>query len=397
MRCVAARVRDIPWTKHFMRRNTLYPKVSRRQFCLWAASGGFTGAGSAAADPHADAPDRQVIGDMHSHFDMFAKRLFRPDLGRQMLGTGTTLVAWAVTDDGRWVHATPHRLEQFRQPEPGELWDYFEKRMAACSANLAAQRLPLARTAEDVDAALAGAPHVVLATEAANFLEGQPQRVAVAHAWGVRHLQLVHYIRSPLGDLQTAEPQIGGFTPVAAQVIAECKRLGIVVDLAHSTPAFFEAALDASDAAMLWSHSWIRPDGGHWQDDGHIARALSPSQAKLIAAHGGVVGLWSAREPNDHTYPVNSISAYADEIVRMCDLLGPTHVGFGTDMDGVGQHPVLSDYSDLRAVADNLERRGLDRQTFSDICIGNYARVLKQAMSGAAPGVTGPGARRSGP
>jgi microsomal dipeptidase-like Zn-dependent dipeptidase len=77
------------------------------------------------------------------------------------------------------------------------------------------------------------------------------------------------------------------------------------------------------------------------------------------------------------------VASYADEIMRMAELLGPAHVAFGTDMEGVGDNPVLADYADLRKVVDNLARRGLAEADLNNICIGNYARVLKQAMHGA--------------
>ena len=96
-----------------------------------------------------------------------------------------------------------------------------------------------------------------------------------AHAWGVRHMQMVHFIQSPLGDHQTAEPRHGGISPLGRDVVAACRKHGIVVDLAHATAAFVDGALDASDAAMVWSHSWISRDGGTWQDPGYIARSLS--------------------------------------------------------------------------------------------------------------------------
>jgi membrane dipeptidase len=81
---------------------------------------------------------------------------------------------------------------------------------------------------------------------------------------------------------------------------------------------------------------------------------------------------------------VRSVGSYADEIMRMCDLIGPEHVAFGTDMEGAGPGPILSDYADLREVADNLVKRNLSEAVLQGICIGNYARVVKQAMNGAA-------------
>ncbi|MCM2251711.1 MAG: membrane dipeptidase [Ramlibacter sp.] len=357
-------------------------RMNRRRFGAWAASALAAGAWHPAG---AQAPARKpFIADMHSHYGMFLPRLFGLDLDRHMRETGTTLLAWSVTDDHRWIGVGPMGWRQTREPAPGELWASFQQRLAGYEAKLAEWKMVKALVPADVDEALAGQPRVLLATEAANFLEGQPERVAQAHAWGIRHMQLVHFIGNPLGDLQTAEPRHGGLTAVGAKVIAQCARHGIVVDLAHGTAAFVDGALDASDAAMVWSHSWISPRGGGWQEPGYVARSLPAPSARKIAARGGAVGLWSVRVNRDPAYPVHSIRTYADEIMRMCDLVGPAHVAFGTDMEGAGPGPILSNYVDLRDVADNLVKRGLPEATLEGILIGNYARIVKQAMNGAA-------------
>jgi membrane dipeptidase len=323
------------------------------------------------------------MADMHSHYGMFLPRLFGLDLARHMRETGATLLAWAVTDDHRWIGRTPQGWQQVRQPAPGELWESFQKRLADYEARLQGWNITRALAPADLDAALAGEPRVLLATEAANFLEGRPERVAQAHAWGIRHMQMVHFIQSPLGDHQTAQPVHGGITPLGVQVVAACRRHGIVVDLAHATASFVDGALAASDAAMVWSHSWIHTPGGHWQDPPYIARSLSLASARRIAASGGAVGLWTVRIQRDPAYNVHSVRTFADEMMRMCDLIGPAHVAFGTDMEGAGPGPILSDYVDLRAVADNLQQRGLSDAALHGIFIGNYARIVRQAMTGA--------------
>lgn len=355
-----------------------YLNLTRRQFGLLGAS-----ALAAAAPPGHAQSKGPNLADMHSHYGQFMPRLFGFDLTRHMQETGATLLAWAVTDDHRWIAIQRGGWKQTKLPEPGELWDSFQKRLAGYEERLQKWAVVKALNAADVDAALAGQPRVLLATEGANFLEGQVERVAQAHAWGVRHMQLVHFIQSPLGDHQTAEPKHGGLTPLGARVVAECRRLGIVVDLAHSTPAFVDGALDASDAAMVWSHSWISPQGGSWTDPNYIARSLSPAAAKKIAARGGAVGLWTVRIHGDPAYPVNSVKTYADEMMRMSDLIGPEHVAFGTDMEGAGPGPILSNYVDLREVADHLVKRGVSEAVLNNIFIGNYARIVKAAMNGA--------------
>jgi membrane dipeptidase len=349
--------------------------INRRQFTALAAA---TLAGAAHAQ---QPPVRQpYVADMHSHYGMFLPR-FSLDLGKHMRENGVTLLSWAVVDDRPWITASG-ALRQVAQPQPGDIRKEWERLVADYEGKLAKWQLAKALTPADIDASLAGEPRVLLACESANFLEGHVEGVAQAHAKGVRHLQLVHYIRSPLGDHQTDVPAHGGLTPVGAQVVAECKRLGILVDMAHGTPSLVDGVLAASDAVPIWSHSWISPNGGTHSDPGYIARSLGLAVAKKIAARGGVIGLWCLRLSAD--YPVKSKGNYADEIMRMCDLVGPEHVAFGTDMEGVWPSRVLNDYDDLRDVVENLLKRGLPESTLQAVFIGNYARVVKAAMAGAA-------------
>lgn len=350
--------------------------MHRRRFVQWAA------AAAALPLPAARAQQRRpYLGDMHSHYAMYRSHQPAEGLQKHLEQTGTTLLAWALVDDTPFTENTGHGIRQVKEPAPGALWEYFRRRVARYDSELDHWGVPKALTPADVDAALAGRPHVVMASESANFLEGQPERVAQAHAMGLRHLQLVHFIESPLGDRQTSPPKHDGMTPVALKVIQECKRLGVLVDLAHCSPAFVNAAIGASDAAMVWSHSWVRRSQSNWRDWPYVARALSQEQAKKFAARGGVIGLWSARVKSDPDYRVRDAATYADEIARMVDLLGPQAVAFGTDMDGTGKDPVLSQYADLREVADRLAQRNWPDAVLHDVCIGNYARVLKKAMS----------------
>jgi hypothetical protein len=209
--------------------------LTRRQLGRMAAA--MAGAAALPAAAQTVPGGKPWVVDMHSHYGMFLPRLFGMDLNKHMRENGIALLAWAVVDDRKWISATNGPLRQVGEPQPGEIWAYWQSLVKDYEGRLAQWKVTKALTPADVDRALAGEPHVLLACESANFLEGQPQRLAEAHALGVRHLQLMHYIRNPLGDHQTARPEHGRLTPLGAQVVSECKRLGIVVDLAHSTAA----------------------------------------------------------------------------------------------------------------------------------------------------------------
>ena len=117
-----------------------------------------------------------------------------------------------------------------------------------------------------------------------------------AYDLGIRHIQLVHYIRNPIGDFQTEQPEHNGLTEFGKKVVEECNRLGILVDLAHCTDEAVTQALAVSKVPMVWSHSSVtRTRKPHWTMPAWQARQLSLEGAKAIAAKGGVVGLWALR------------------------------------------------------------------------------------------------------
>jgi membrane dipeptidase len=174
---------------------------------------------SAALPGRAQSPGRPVLADIHSHAGMFSGARAVPDLRAQMVESGTMLVSWAIVDDAGWTRSGPSGIKQVREPAAGELWDSFQARVRRYDAALRGWNLPKVLAPADIDAALAGEPRVVMASESANFLEGRLERVALAHAMGLRHLQLVHFIQSPLGDLQTEPPRHQGMPPLALQVM----------------------------------------------------------------------------------------------------------------------------------------------------------------------------------
>jgi membrane dipeptidase len=135
----------------------------------------------------------------------------------------------------------------------------------------------------------------VLSVEGATFVDRDLAQVQAAYDQGVRHIQLVHFLSNPIGDIQTEQAEHGGLTDFGRQVIETCNRLGILVDLAHCTAETVRAALDVSKAPMIWSHSSVPLERrlGGWFPSAWQRRQLDRDTAKTIASKGGVVGLWA--------------------------------------------------------------------------------------------------------
>ncbi len=323
------------------------------------------------------AKDPIFIGDMHFHLLFIGPNPASSNpLARNLAGGRATLVAWSLVGDLPWMGVTPRGFKQKSVPKPGETVTWFQAELARVKAHIAEQNLKIVKGPDDVDLALKGDPHVVLSVEGASFLDDDPSQLQAAYDAGIRHIQLVHYIRNSIGDFQTEKPQYGGLSDQGKKVVQECNRLGILVDLAHSTPDAVTQALAVSKVPMVWSHSSVtRTRKPQWMMSVTQARQLSLEGAKAIAAKGGVVGLWALRSDVGQTP-----EAYADRLSEIADWLGEDHAAFGTDMNGL-LGPVLTSYADLRRVVDYWEQRRMSESRIRKLAIENYGRVLKQAMA----------------
>ncbi len=324
------------------------------------------------------------IADMHSHYGMITRKIADSGLADDMRSHRIALVGWKFVSDGRWIRRTTTGIEQHREPAPGELENYFNASFDRMRSYIAQHKLRMILTAADVDACIAGESGIVLACEGADFLEGRVENLNAAYGKGLRHLQFVHYIRTPVGDFQTAAPVHNGLSEMGRTLVEACNATGVLVDLAHATSEAVDQVLAISKAPVIWSHGWVDGDGGNWRDQyGYLKRRLSLAQAKNIAARGGVVGLWalglSRPGPGWSVGPGNS-RAYAKEIANLVDKIGADHVAFGTDIEGVGPNWAINQYGHLRNVVDYLHDMKLGASTIERVAYGNYVRVLKAVL-----------------
>ncbi len=330
---------------------------------------------------------RVPIADMHSHLGILSKA----SLADQMRENGVVLVAWALPADSPWIHAVPTGIAQKSEPSPGEPAAFFARRLDSENAAITRDGLKRVLTRADVDACVVGGEHgVVIAAEGADFLEGRLDGLAATVDKGLRHLQLVHYMRSFVGDRQTSEPQWnGGLSEFGKQLVEACNEHGVLIDLAHSAEPAVDQALEISKRPMVWSHSWVGSTGGRWQDTyGFEQRRLSLARARAIADRGGVVGIWGlghekpSYRPDGWPVGRDDPKGYAKVIAALVERIGAEHVAFGTDLAGVGKSASVDDYAGVRRVVEHLQEMKLPASTIERVACSNYARVLKDTFNG---------------
>ena len=359
------------------RRDVLRAVMGSSAACLLASSPQL---GKGADAPRVDAETTtlldSVIGiDMHSHA---AGVNGRPqptyDLAARLRTGRMTAICLCHSSDGPVLRREADgKVVTVRNPRPGELWAYTQSRLRWVDSILQAQGLRRALKRGDLEALHAErAPAIVQAIEGSHFLEGRLERIEEVHARGLRHLQLVHFYTSDMGDNQTEPAEQGGLTALGRQAIEECNRLGIVVDVAHATQRFVEAAAKVSKTPLLLSHTAIALREDRMQP---YTRLITSAHAKLVAQTGGVVGVWAA------PLRYKSIDEWVDGIAHAVNIIGVDHVGMGTDNSGFGALPaVWDDYSTFPLVLQSMRRRGFSAQEIRKIAGGNYVRLFDQSM-----------------
>jgi membrane dipeptidase len=360
--------------------------TTRRQFLAAAAA-------LPLATQSAQAQQRVPIADMHSHFGLITRRLAQADVGGEMRNHGVALLAWKLIPDGHFLAFTPTGIEPKAVPAPGDLHAAFASQMRTVRGYMDAHRLKPVLTRADVDRCIQGGePGIVLASEGADFLEGDVGRLAAAYDAGLRHLQLVHYIPTPVGDRQTAQPEHGGLSALGRSIVEACNAQGILVDLAHSSGEAVDQALAVAKRPMVWSHGWVDRGGGRWSDrTGLLRRRLSVDHARKIAQRGGVVGLWASglsnpapewlRGRGGWTVGRGDVASYAKELLQLADTIGSEHVAIGSDIEGMGPGWAVNDYAGLRRVVDQLAELKAPASTIERLAYANYARVLREALA----------------
>jgi membrane dipeptidase len=233
---------------------------------------------------------------------------------------------------------------------------------------------------------------------------------------GARYMTLTHSSNTAWADSATDNPAHHGLTPFGVEVVHEMNRIGMLVDLAHVSEETMRAALAASAAPVIFSHSSARALVDHPRD-------VPDEVLKILARNGGVVMVnfatpyvseelrrWDAERAAEqarentppfgglyigqperakaamaawreaHPKPSATLRQVADHVEHIRDVAGIDHVGIGSDFDGIPETPVgLEGVDKFPALLEELARRGWSDADLAKFAGGNLLRVLGEA------------------
>ena len=317
--------------------------LSRREFLTTAmAAGGavllepaWIHAAADAADPRLAQVLSRTIGiDMHNHVYPAGTEPHPqngPPPQQEPQPRAALSLAEEIKRSGLTAVCASFVLDFAPNGKPGDARDRYLGWLNAIDAELEKGHMRRALNLKDLQAAHdRGRPTIVQTVEGAQFIEGHLERVEEVYKRGVRNLQLLHErddMVSPLGDVITSPAHLGGLTAFGAEVVKECNRLGIVVDLAHASPETVLGALKVATQPFLVSHTGLDSRTGSNPRMAQIMKPhlISKEHAKVVADAGGVIGVW--------TKLAGSPKEFVENIKAMVDVVGIDHVGIGTDTD----------------------------------------------------------------
>ncbi|HEY1000655.1 MAG TPA: membrane dipeptidase [Streptosporangiaceae bacterium] len=296
------------------------------------------------------------------------------DAVRSARAADMTALVLAVVADFAVLRPDPAAgLRAHRDFRAGEAYADTQRQLAGIRQAVAEAGAEVATSAADLDrAARDGRTTVLLGCEGGDFLEGDLGRLGAARAAGLTVLTLVHYRVSDIGDVQTEKPVHEGLSRFGREVVAECNRLGIVVDCAHASFATTMAVLEVSSQPVIISHGQLGPAEAEHSDAGH-PRLMSARHAAAVAEAGGLVGAWPCGITS------RSRADFGTEIIRLAEAAGPDHVAIGTDLDG-NYRPVLTSYDQLDDLTGLLRDRGLPTARIHQILGSNAMKFLARVL-----------------
>jgi membrane dipeptidase len=284
-------------------------------------------------------------------------------------------------------------------------------------------RLSLAVTADDVEAAHArGTIASLLGAEGGHSIDSSLAVLRSLYALGVRYMTLTHNNNVPWADSGTDVERLGGLNDFGRDVVREMNRLGMLVDLSHTSVGTMRDALETTSAPVIFSHSSARaicdhprnvPDDilGKLAGNGGVCmvtfvpsfvsedcRVWEGAVLAEMAERGEDGEDWDAFEAAAVRYaaanpmPQATLTQVADHVEHVREVAGIDHVGIGGDYDGCGVLPVglqdVSCYPDLIA---ELAERGWSEADLAKLTRRNILRVLRDAERAATgPHAAGP-------
>jgi len=212
----------------------------------------------------------------------------------------------------------------------------------------------------------------LLTVEGGEILCGNLTILQVLFRLGVRSICLTWNHRNEIADGCGESLSNSGLTSFGLEVVREMNHLGMIIDLSHISERGFWTVLEHSRDPVMVSHGNCRRLCDH-------VRNLRDEQIKALAEKGGILGITFV--PQFLSAQEASIEDVLRHIDYAVNLVGPDHVGIGSDFDGTDRVVQgLEDVSRIGDLVEALEKRGYSRYDVEKIIGNNFLALFRQVL-----------------
>ena len=264
-----------------------------------------------------------------------------------------------------------------------------------CAEADQSKRCAICRTHAEISRALDSKKiGFVITMEGVEPLGGDLDLLRAFYELGVRAIGLTHARTNAAGHggifaANGSSPE--GLTPFGRDLVRECEKLGVMIDLAHINPAGFTEIVDLTTKPLIVSHTNSRKFY-------NVERNITDEQIKMIGQRRGVIGVNSILVSPDKEK--STLDCYVDHIEHIAGLIGIDGVGIGFDFFEfiyrqwpeekkkwlaeklTTPHfiPDLTNHSHAKNLTRKLIERGFSDGDIEKILRGNWLRIFGQLL-----------------